>query len=242
YFSGDLDQGKSEVLNLQPADFEFFEDSVELWYDESPSFFVSIEFFEGVKEWLEKVGDVAKTAYYKSFAYFVESYFFVNGWTYSRKFLQHSCQSSPKNLIFQPTDPIVKKIKADSTYEKIVEKLKEKISSGILSGELWPNEFENGINFDSLDLVTAIHGIHKIEFAATEKSAGEFEIDFMIFDIYDFDKMKYKFESQATGRDVLKRVLSVFANNKIDAGELAGVVKNFEIEINCVQKITLSPQ
>lgn len=224
YFSGDLDQGKSEVLNLQPADFKFFEDSIELWYDESPSFFMSIEFFEEVGSWLEKVGDAEKNAYYKSFATAIALDFRIIGWKYSSQFLFHSLKNSQKNLTFESDDPIVEKIKSDPIYEKIVEKLKEKISSGILSGELWSNEFDGGINFNSWDLKYAIHGIHKIEFAATEKSAGKFEVDFTIFDVYDFDKMKY-------GLRQFYKCPYILMNNQIDDGELAGVVKNFEVKI-----------
>ena len=52
YFSGDLDKGDKKNLELSPNKFLNVENSVELWYDQSPKIGISFKLFEKDNEYL----------------------------------------------------------------------------------------------------------------------------------------------------------------------------------------------
>ena len=86
------------------------------------------------------------------------------------------------------------------------------------------------INFDYPDLATALHGIKKIEYEAEPKENIKFEVEFMIFDIYDFQKENVP--SIFSGPiDALKQKII----NELDMGEDLEIIHNFEIEIHITQ-------
>ncbi|MFH1546764.1 MAG: hypothetical protein ABIE14_05305 [Patescibacteria group bacterium] len=229
YFSGDLNE--FDVLSLGEQELNSslaFENSIELWYDESPKISdLKLQFFDW-EEFFESVNSEGVLEICRSFANFVHTVFISTRQKYSADFLKHSLKDKPENLIFQTDDPIMKKIKSDPTYEKIIGKFKEKISSEILDGEVLPSDFDGGINFDSPDLNTAIHGVKKIEYKAIEKSSGNFEVDFTIFDVYNFEMQKHSLFTPK------KRAIDAIAKCQ----EL-NIISNFEIRIILKENIRI---
>jgi hypothetical protein len=228
YFSGDIKStGVLSITNQELSDPLAFENSVELWYDQEPEInSIQIDFFD-TEVFLKKyksLVDLREYVLYSVKAAII--YFkFINS-TYSVKFLEHSLNENPATLIFKANHAIVRKIKNDPIYKKILEKLKEKITSNILEGEIWPEDVGGKINFDSHDLVTAIHGIKKIEYKAKAKKNGKFEVKMIFLDVYDFEKKDvpvFLFH----GYQYFKNTI----NNAMDIGEGLHIIHNFEIKI-----------
>lgn len=238
YFSGDLKE--FDILTITNEDLGnpiAFENSIELWYDEEPEIFsLNILFFDNKKfmESIKKMVDLK--SYIMKIVHAIIAYFEIFNKLFSAQFIRHAIEDNPSPLIFHSNDALAKQIKKDSTYNKIVEKLQEKIGNGILEGEIWPKDFKDDktmkgqINFDSPDLATALHGIKKIEYKAEPKENNKFEVEFVIFDIYDFQKENIP--SIFSGPiDALKQKII----NELDMGEDLEIIHNFEIEIHITQ-------
>lgn len=238
YFSGDLKE--KDGLNVSSKDLcnpLAFENSVELWYDEAPEIVsLAIDFFEE-EEFLEQANQIFDLKeYILSRAHRAIRHFRRTKQIYSARFLEHALEAQPSGLMFKSNHPIVKKIKSDSVYQKILEKLKEKISRGSLEGEIWPEEIEGEIIFNSPDLRYSLHGIQKVEYIARPKGEKIFDVDFNLFDIYDFEKQKvplFFFKPE-------KYVKSIIIN-ALNAGEELGVVNNFEVKISLKEILHVTP-
>ena len=63
------------------------------------------------------------------------------------------------------------------------------------------------------------------EYTTDQQHDGILDVQFIIFDVYDFDYKEHK-----TGWKIIKAPF-VFRNNQIDAAENFGVLKNYEIKI-----------
>lgn len=240
YFSGDIKEFNIfSITSDELAEPIAFENAIELWYDEEPEILnIKIEYFDN-EEFLERLKnfmDLKK--YVLQRANWALSYFYGTKRFYSSKFLEQALNSNPSNLVFEFSDPLIRKIKNDQVYEKILQKLKEKILQGNLDGTIWPDDFKddtemNGeINFNSYDLATSLHGIHKIEYRAEPKRLNEFELKVVFFDIYDFKKEKIPFFLSD-----FKKYLINTTINSLDIGEDLGLVHNFEIEIHLKETI-----
>ena len=234
YFSGYVKEFDILTITHENLSHPFaFENAIELWYDEQPEIVsLKINYFdhEEFLERLKKLVDLRK--YVEERAHGAVYFFRKTGNPYSAQFLEHSLKANPSPLVFNSSHPLVKKIKADSTYGKVIEKLKEKIMGGCLEGEVWPEDFVDDssmrgkINFDSHDLKTALHGIHKIEYKAKPLKNNQFLIEFVLFDIYDFEKQNVPF--------LFTDIKKYFENttiNRLNLGEDLGLVRNFEIKI-----------
>lgn len=168
-------------------------------------------------------------------------YFQLKRKPYSADFLEHALKANPPSLVFQPTDQLAKKIKIDPIYKKITQKLKEKLTRGILNGEIWPEDFKNDeemsgkINFNSYDLDTSIHGIHKIEYRAKPIRGNKFDVQFVMFDIYDFSKQPVSFFFAD-----IKGHIKGTINNELDIGEILELVHNFEIAIHLQETLAIT--
>lgn len=229
YFSGDIRESDLFSTNSEKlAESLAFENSVDLWYDEKPTISsLSVEYFDN-KEFLEeykKFFDLKE--YVLSRTHLAISYFKLNKETYSAQFLQHALENNPSPLIFDDKHKLVKKLKSDQMYYKLIKKIKEKISAGDTNGEIWPDEIDGQITFDSNDLATAIHGIRKIEYIVKPKKQYTYEVEMILFDVYDFAKANLPFPLAHPFHYIKKTV-----NNIIDIGEEVGVIHNFEIEIH----------
>ena len=112
-------------------------------------------------------------------------------------------------------------------YEKILKKLREKITANIMEGEILPTDMGGEISFDSADLKTAIHGIRKIEYKTKPKKNGEFDVEMVFFDIYDFEKQDVPF-FLFHGYEYIKNTII----DDLDIGEGLHIIHNFEIEIH----------
>lgn len=230
YFSGDLKEiGILSLDNEEIGDPLAFENSIEIWYDQCPQILsLEINFFD-TEAFLKELGNfVDLKKYVQKSAWLAAKYFKFNKWTYSERFLRRSLSDDPKPLIFESNHQIVRKIKNDKTYLEIVEIIKGKILSGNLDGEVWPKDFQRGkINFTSQDLATAIHGIRKIEYKAEPKITGGFNVKFILFDIYDFEKVDVPFFLPNLKKYIKSQII-----NNLDIGETFGIINNFEIQIN----------
>lgn len=241
YFSGDVKwPGVLTLGNENLSSPLSFENSIELWYDKEPGISnVKINFFD-TENFLNSIKDsVDLREYIVNRAWWAILFFQMANRTYSSKFLKHSLIDNPEPLIFKSNHPLIRKIKADFVYSKIVEKIKERISDGNLEGEIWPEDFRsdpvmNGkINFDSDDLATAIHGIRKIEFKANQ--VGDFfDVKIMLFDIYDFAASDTPFSIFHPIEDLKGEILKA-----LDMGEDLKVINNFEVQIHISSKISL---
>lgn len=223
YFSGDLNEGKPETLTLKPEEFEFLEDSVELWYDESPSMRVKIELFNDIKEWLSKdIDKQAKLKLYETTLRILSKVASQSRYRYSRKFLAHSLSPKPKKLSFNNKGRLAKNIKKDEAYKKIVDIVSEQIQNGVLNGQIHLGDEKNGlkVDFTTEDLKFALHGLKKIEFQTQKIAHGKYKVWLKLFDVYDFDPEQYD--------------LNLIHNLVRIANELEGshILKNFEIEID----------
>lgn len=236
YFSGNVHQEPVVTIDSDElANPLAFENAVEIWYDQEPRIVnLQIDYFDE-EAFLEK---------YNSFDfddkvfYFLDKSFYAfrkSGKIYSERFLEHSLTDNPEALSFGNSHTFTKNIKDDPAYDKILTKIKERIKKGILEGELWPKDFDNNsIYFNSEDLSTAIHGIIKIEYSATLRSEGSFNVDIVIFDIYDF--------LRADLPGILSKDLAYFKQlvvNAADFGERIGLVNNFEIKINAKEVVII---
>lgn len=241
YFSGDLKE--FDVLNINDerlAKSLAFGNAVELWYDEEPEITnLKINFFNEKEflKYLDSLGlenlkeSILKWAH-RSIAFFR----FVRRHKYSAALLEHAITENPQSLIFQPDDPIIRLIKKDPVYTKILEKIKQKITDGILDGEIWPIDFEKNpemkgeINFDSDDLKTSLHGIHKIDFRVTEKKDQRSKVEITFWDVYDFNRAQVHFPYAPD-----------MVNNLLDRGQAFNIIQNYEIEIHITEKIKHTP-
>lgn len=234
YFSGNI--RSTGILSLDNETLSSpltFENTVEIWYDQTPRILnLEVNFFN-TKEFLDSIEDLVDLK--KQVLIYVWTsiiYFRLEKKTYSEKFLKHSMKSVPEPLIFKSNHPIVRKIKADPAYKTILEKLAGKIKKGVLEGEIWPDDFKDNINFESNDLATSLHGIRKIEYKVDPKKDGLFVVNIILFDIYDFQK---KDVPSLFAKDF--EFLKTKINNMIDIGEELKIINNFEIQINIKETI-----
>ncbi len=234
YFSGDIKEFDTlsishEVLSHPLA----FENTIELWYDEEPEiinfkveFWDAENFLESFSEWI----DLKK--YIVDRAHGAISYFSRKGDTYSAKFLEHALQSNPESLIFKANHPIVQKIKTEPAYLQLLKKVKEKILGGQNEGEIWPNEIQGEIIFNSPDLRTSLHGIRKVEYKTEPNGKKRLQVKLVLFDVYDFEKVKLpRFIKHPI--DYIKKS----TNNALDAGEKIGVIQNYEVQIHITDSL-----
>lgn len=230
FFSGDQLQGKTGTLNLFPRDFVWFENAVELWYDQTPTIEqLEVSFFNASEDFLNYF-DIKPEEYYRDLAYRIVKRGRLIGRRYSADFLEHSLQKNPENLIFSENDKFVKKLKKDPAYPKLLGLVQEKIQRGILDGEIRLGGREPEVNFETKDLATALHGIKKIEYIAHPKG-NQYEVSINLFDIYDFKNLPFK-----EGFHPIDNYVK-FYNNTIFLAELRGIVNNFEIKINLKETI-----
>jgi len=187
-----------------------------------------IEYFDNEEflERLKKIVDLRKYVLHR--AHLAINIFQWTKNKYSAQFLNHALEKNPKPLIFQTHDPLIKEMRRDPVYKKIIVQLKKKISAGILNGEIWPDDFNNQhMDFNSHDLKYALHGIKKIEYVASVLKPHTYKIIMTFFDVYDFSKMNIP-QSIWPVNDFLKAII----NNALDRGETIDVIKNYEIEIH----------
>ncbi|MBU1703103.1 hypothetical protein KJ951_01750 [Patescibacteria group bacterium] len=238
YFSGDLKE--FDILTITNEDISnpiAFENAIELWYDEEPEISsLNILFFDN-QEFLASIRSMVDLkSYIINIVNTIIAYFEVFNKPFSAQFIRHAIEDNPSPLIFHPNNALVKLIKKNPSYIKILEKLQEKIANGILKGEIWPKDFEHDetmkgqINFDSPDLATSLHGIKKIEYNAKSSGNNKFEVKFILFDIYDFQKEDTP--SFLSGQFIKQSII-----NELDKGEDLGIIHNFEIEIHLNQTI-----
>lgn len=224
YFSGDLDKGKKEVLKIEAKDFEFLEDSVELWYDDSPETSVNIELFDSLKFWKENgTTKQIKYNFYKSFLFTIAKGFSVINYQYSKQFLKHSLSEDPKTLIFKNNDKLISIIKKDTAYAKITNIITDQLKSGILNGQINLGDTNKNldITFENKDLAFSLHGIKKIEWnAVLNQNTNSYEVNFILFDVYDFDPKAYEPSFVWMG---------VHMANILEAVQ---ILKNYEIQIH----------
>lgn len=230
YFSGDIKE--FDVLTITHENLSdplAFENAIELWYDEEPEIFsLKIEYFDN-EEFLERLKEfIDLRKYVLNRTHVAISYFKLKRKTYSAQFLEHALKTNPHALIFESSHPLVKKIKADPTYGKILNILRKKLAEGNLNGEIWPEEIPGEIIFDSPDLATSLHGIHKIEYKAKPKGQDTFQIDLVFFDVYDFKKVNLPSLVHP-----IQHFVKII-NNAVDLGEEIEVIHNFEIEIRII--------
>ena len=233
YFSGDLNKGKSQVLSILPEKFEFIEDSVELWYDQEPSAYVKIELEKDPKRWLQKASRAVKSRYYRSFAWALWGVFKTALLKYPSDLLKNALKSSPPNLSFGPRTELVKLIKAEPEYQKILNIITTSIKTGTLEGQLNLGDTKNNTDvsfYESMNLKYALHGIKKLHFSAKKKTGMRYAIDITLYDIYDFQKVAYSLSGYLD-------FPYTFANNQIDAAEAGGYVKNFEVVVHLKEEI-----
>lgn len=240
YFSGDTNSiGLLALGNQELLGDLAFENSLELWYDQEPEISkIEINFFDN-EEFLKKLkSTVDLQDYYFYFVGLIIIIFKVAQKKYSAKFLKHSLNKNSQTLNFQSNHPIVKIIKKDPSYQKILEKVKEKVEQGILNGEIWPEDFKNdpqlngNLSLNSYDLATAIHGIKKIEYQSQLKKNNTFEVYLTVFDVYDFQgKDLPKFLSEKIA------YIKTFILNNVDMAEELEIIHPFEIVIKIKENL-----
>lgn len=229
YFSGDIKE--FDIFSITSDELSeplAFENAIELWYDEEPEIAnLHIEYFDN-EEFLKRLKKfIDLKEYVLDRTHLTIDVFRWTKNKYAAQFLNHALEKNPKSLIFQANDPLIRKIRQDIIYEKIIAQLKRKISAGILNGEIWPDDFDNGhIDFDSKDLKYALHGITKIEYEATPLKPNTYKINMTFFDVYDFSKVRIPHFFWPVD-DLLKAMLI----NEFDRGENIGVIQNYKIEI-----------
>jgi hypothetical protein len=227
YFSGDLNQGQSETLKIDQKEFEFLEDSVELWYDETPSVLVSAKIYDDIKTWLAMAEEEIQNNYFIGVANATLLAFKILNWNYAAELLSNALNAIPEKKVYKKDDKIIKVIKEDSAYQKILLIIKTQIQNGVLDGQvnLGDKEKQLDVQFEDVaELKYCLHGIHKIIFKA-EKKEDDYKVNFTIFDIYDYGELEFKWEE-------FYKFPMVLVNNEIDQAEKHLIVKNFEIEIN----------
>ena len=232
YFSGDLNKGKEETLILAPKDFEFLEDSVELWHDQNPTVSINIDFFKTAEAWLGSgIPENTTLKFYELTLRAIVKVFALARYKYSSRFLNHSLSNRPHQLIFDDNSEIVKKLKKDSAYLSILSILQDQIRRGILDGQIPLGDESNGLKVDltSKDLAWSLHGLKKIQYKATPKINKEYDLEFTIFDVYDFDPKSY-----------LSDPLVAIPIHMADTLEKNLLLKNFEIELKITETIALT--
>ena len=228
--SCDLNKGESETLKIAPAEFEFLENSFEIWYDEKPEVSITISLFDRVQLWLNNsFSKKQRLQFYENTLYTLMAIFSLNHYEHSRSFLKNSLSKNTKKLLFKNNSPIVKKIKRDTAYQKILSIIKNQIKNGNLNGQIFLGDEKKGleIHFEENDLQFSLHGIKKLEFTATHTINNIYIINITLFDVYDFDPGKYGFYPAwipVHMADVLEKNL---------------ILKNFEIEIRISDKIII---
>jgi hypothetical protein len=233
YFSGDLNKGKKEMLKIEPKDFEFIEDSIELWYDENPEISVNVELFDSLHFWKEtELTEKGKYIFYENVLKYLvaKGWFAVNKWKYSKQLLEHSLLDNPNTLIFNNEDQFTIQIKKDKEYQKIINIITDQLKLEILSGQInLGNQKKNqDIAFQNKDLANSLHGIKKIVWNAVfDKNTNLYEVSFILFDVYDFDANKYDFSAKWIG---------VYMADILEAVQ---ILKNYEIQINIKEIIKL---
>ncbi len=224
YFSGDLNKGEKEILKIEPKDFEFIEDSIELWYDESPETSVNIELFDSLQFWKESgITKQIEYDFYKNFLLVIAKGFSIKNYQYSKQFLEHSLSENPKILIFKNDDKLISIIKKDTIYVKITNIIKDQLKSGVLNGQIHLGNEKKGlaVSFENKDLAFSLHGLKKIEWdAVLNKNTNSYDVNFMLFDVYDFDPKTYELSFVWMG---------VYMANILEAAQ---VLKNYEIQIH----------
>ncbi len=235
YFSGDLNQGESETLEFASDEFEFLEDSVEIWYDKSPSIEVGIKIHKNFENWLAKTANSMRRAYYRSFSYGVLVLFKSFGWHHAGDFMKNALASKPENKDFNENSSLAKIIKRDKAYQKVINIIKTQIKNSTLEGQVVFGDKAKGLYVvfeDSSDLKYSLHGLHKVDFYAKRKIASEYEVNFTIYDVYDFAKVTYKLKE-------IHKIPYVFVNNQINTAEITGIVHSFEIQVTFNEIIVL---
>lgn len=231
YFSGNLGKGKKEILKIEPKDFEFIEDSVELWYDESPEISVDIELFDSLKFWKEtELTEKGKLIFYKSTLLTIAKGFSIINYQYSKQFLEHSLSENPEILIFNNIDKLVSLLRKDAAYKKIINIIQDQLRLGILSGQInLGNTNENlDITFENKDLAFSLHGIKKIEWnAVLNQNTNSYEVKLILFDVYDFDQKTYESSFVWMG---------IHMANILEAVQ---ILKNYEIQIHISEIIKI---
>lgn len=194
FFSGDLNKGRLETLELKPSDFDLFEDSVELWVDENPRTTINLELFDGLNEWLDKgIPERIKLRLYDAMIKRLIRAFTVLRYEHAGRFLHHSCSPNPSKLVFDNNSSLVKKIKSDEAYENIAKIVKQQIREGHLEGEvhLGDERQDLNVNFRQGDLKYSLHGIKKLTYKAEPVGEGQYELQISLFDVYDFATETY---------------------------------------------------
>ena len=85
------------------------------------------------------------------------------------------------------------------------------------------------INLENDDLAWSLHGLKKIQYKATAKNDSDYNLEFTIFDVYDFDPKSY-----------LRDPLVAIPVNMADKLEKNLILKNFEIELKIFETISLA--
>ena len=245
YFSGDLDHGEIKTLKIPPSTSKLVESSVEVWYDQAPEIHhLSFSLFKNHDEYIEALTevDIKKDTFRQMFRFVVfSSKTLKPDLEVARLFLSHSIEDDPSNLNFNENDLVAKKIYADSAYRSIKEMVIEEIKTGKMEGII---DAGGKIAFETGDLLASIHGIKTVEFAATKKSEGEFDVEMVLTDTYDFRYQNYldacTEHSTCKLKNVSEAILLTTLNNLANAGEYFGAVSNFEIRILMKDSLTIN--
>ncbi|PJC24066.1 hypothetical protein CO058_00115 [candidate division WWE3 bacterium CG_4_9_14_0_2_um_filter_35_11] len=114
YFSGDQLQGTQKTLTIQNKDFTSLENSVEIWYDQSPTINqINIKFSENYAN-LSEFSDSSsqKDLIYLSlhaFAHLMQ----VARKKYTAEFMRNAISQNPKNLVFEEERELAKLTRKD---------------------------------------------------------------------------------------------------------------------------------
>ncbi len=135
---------------------------------------------------------------------------------------------------------MVKKVKTDKAYQKIKEMVLDEVKSGKMKGEI---NIEGFIVFETGDLFASLHGLKTLSFEAQKVSDDEFDIEMILFDLYDFEDKSFieaytnhgVYEFMSIGEEILFTAL----NNLADKGEFYDAVQNFEILITINETLTI---
>lgn len=236
YFSGDQMQGQGKTLELKVEDLDFTENTMELWYDQTPILEkLQIDFFEKQaylkeleKEFIRDPEGTRQEEYenLKKLAYRGQKW----GLKYAPQFLLHSLQKNPQEIVFESNDPLIRELKKDkAAYEKILQLVQKGLTANKLQDEIVIDQEKTGeINFQATkDLAIAIHGIKKVAYEAIPTDRGSFNVNITLFDRYDFNP-KEKIISPAN-----------WLAKMGDKGEKVRVITNFPIRIKLKENIKL---
>ncbi len=244
YFSWDLGTWETKSLNLNPWEFNKIENSIELWFDEDPVInSLSIGFFEKDKSFSDIISDIgsqSKEIFYYSFfkSLSVASQAILPN---ASKQLSHSLKNNPSDIIYDFDHDIIKALKKDPSYKKIVKLVKNEIVKWNYSWKmmLWWTE-ESTINFESsYDLHLSLHWMKNLSFEAKE-IWDEYSIEIVLSDIYDFDPMEYK-KVLEIGFDltILKKFFLYMLASFADNAENIEVIENYNVTVKIKDIIKL---